>query len=102
MRFERSVILLIYMAVHRILQMIGYNFEIRTNAKLLNPQNGEENLQIEVKMKKKPDGITNKRSRPDCELELPDLGIWIVIDAKFYNSTKCPKTDEIIKDMKCR
>jgi hypothetical protein len=68
----------------------------------LNPHNGEENLKIEVKTKKKSDGITNTLSRPDCELELPDLGIWIVIDAKFYTSTNSPKTDEIIKDMKCR
>ena len=99
MRFERAVDLLVYQAK---LELKKYNFEVRTNAKLLNPHNGLKNLHINVKNKKKADGINDALSRPDCEIEDEEHGIWMVIDAKFYNSKNCPKTDEIIKDIKCR
>ena len=99
MLFERTVNLLVYYAAK---DMKAYSFEVRTNAKLVNPITGEKNLHIDVKEKKKSDGINTQLSRPDCELEDSDNGIWIVIDAKYYNSKNTPHTDEMLKDIKCR
>ncbi len=99
MRFERAVNLLVY---HAVLELKSFKFEVRTNAKLLNPHTGFTNIRINVKKKKKADGVNEQLSRPDCEIEDEQHGLWIVIDAKFYNSKQCPSSEEIIKDIKCR
>ncbi len=54
MRFERAVNLLVY---HAVLELKSFKFEVRTNAKLLNPHTGFTNIRINVKKKKKADGV---------------------------------------------
>lgn len=102
MRFERAMDLLIYRVVNDFKNEGKYNFEVRTNAKLLNPYSGKQNVHINVKNKKKPDGET-ALSRPDVEIEDPENGLWIIIDAKNYSSSvKVPSKEELNKDVKCR
>ena len=63
---------------------------------------GERNKPINVFHKKKPDGVNTADSRPDAELEDEGLKIWLIVDAKNYNSSNVPKTEEMMKDIKCR
>jgi hypothetical protein len=63
---------------------------------------GAPNSTINVKNKKARDGVNTCDSRPDAELEDPESGLWLIVDAKNYSSTNVPNKDELLKDIKCR
>jgi len=102
MRFERAMNLMLYRIIEDKRVSGKYSFEVRTNAKLPNPKTGGDNIRINVKNKKDADGINMVDSRPDVELEDPEAGLWLIVDAKNYSSSNIPKTDELLKDIKCR
>ena len=102
MRFERAMNLMLYRITEDYRVSGKYSFEVRTNAKLPNPKIGGENIRINVKNKKDVDGLNMVDSRPDAELEDPEAGLWLIVDAKNYSSSNIPKTDELLKDIKCR
>ena len=102
MRFERAMNLMLYRITEDYRVSGQYSFEVRTNAKLPNPATGRENIRINVKNKKDVDGLNMVDSRPDAELEDPEAGLWLIVDAKNYSSSNIPKTDELLKDIKCR
>lgn len=102
MRFERAMNLMLYRITEDYRVSGKYSFEVRTNAKMLNPVTGGGNVRINVKNKKDADGINMVDSRPDAELEDPEVGLWLIVDAKNYSSTNIPRTDELLKDIKCR
>jgi hypothetical protein len=102
MRFERAMDLMLYRITEDYRVSGKYSFEVRTNAKLPNPKIGGENIRINVKNKKDADGLNMVDSRPDAELIDSEAGLWLIVDAKNYSSSNIPKTDELLKDIKCR
>ena len=102
MRFERAMDLMLYRITEDYRVSGKYSFEVRTNAKMLCPATGGGNVRINVKNKRDADGINMVDSRPDAELEDPEAGLWLIVDAKNYSSSNIPRTDELLKDIKCR